>query len=32
MKNYQFISHNETDTKNFAKNLAKSAKAKILLS
>ena len=31
MKNYQFISHNETDTKNFAKNLAKIWKSKDII-
>ena len=31
MKNYQFISHNETDTKNFAKNLAKICKSKDII-
>lgn len=31
MKNYQFISHNETDTKNFAKNLAKIFKNKDII-
>ena len=31
MKNYQFISHNETDTKNFAKNLSKICKSKDII-
>lgn len=31
MKNYQFISHNESDTKNFAKNLAKICKSKDII-
>ncbi len=31
MKNYKFISHNESDTKNFAKNLAKICKNKDII-
>ena len=31
MKQYQFISHNESDTKNFAKNLASICKAKDII-
>ena len=31
MKNYKFISHNESDTKNFARNLAEICKAKDII-